>query len=309
MMEQSSTEREEEAARRGLLEIDRATFREGFNRRPFVIRHHLAGHPLFTLTRLIELARTLPHDCIRYGAGDLPVSSGLYGGPPTGLSIEETIRQIEERNSWLVLKFVERDSAYRELLDVCLDEIQTFSEPLEPGMYGRAGFIFISSPSSITPYHLDPEYNFLLQIRGRKSINIFDAEDRSVLSEQELEKYFLAADKYNLSYRDEYQSRAAVYELSGGEGLHFPVTAPHWVKNGEEVSVSFSITFRTPVADRRARIYDLNGRLRRYGVEPTPYGRSALRDAAKLYAARAWGLAGRITRRTIFRFLWNERPA
>ena len=32
----------------------------------------------------------------------------------------------------------------------------------------REAFIFISSPNTVTPYHMDPEYNFLLQIRGTK---------------------------------------------------------------------------------------------------------------------------------------------
>ncbi|HEX2489704.1 MAG TPA: hypothetical protein VHR27_09880, partial [Blastocatellia bacterium] len=40
----------------GLLDIDGETFRAGFNRAPFLIRHHLADHPLFSLRRLIELA-------------------------------------------------------------------------------------------------------------------------------------------------------------------------------------------------------------------------------------------------------------
>ena len=31
----------------GLLEIDGETFRSSFNRAPFLIRHHLADHPLF----------------------------------------------------------------------------------------------------------------------------------------------------------------------------------------------------------------------------------------------------------------------
>jgi hypothetical protein len=35
----------------GLLELDAATFRSRYNRRPFEFGHGLAGHPLFTLPR------------------------------------------------------------------------------------------------------------------------------------------------------------------------------------------------------------------------------------------------------------------
>ena len=45
-------------------------------------------------------------------------------------------------------------------------------------MFRREGFIFISSPGSITPFHMDPEYNFLLQIRGEKQISIWGGKDR-----------------------------------------------------------------------------------------------------------------------------------
>lgn len=299
MLEQiEEREVEVKAAPSNLLEIEAGTFRENFNRQPFLIRHHLADHPLFTLPRLIELSRRLPADCVRSNAGNISVNQGLYGGPSTGLSVEEMLRRIEECSAWLVLKFVEQDAEYNELLNGCLDEIQTLADPFDPGMYARAGFIFVSSPASVTPYHLDPEYNFLLQVRGTKTVNMFDVTDRSIMSDQELEQYFTNTAKYNLSFKDEYQPKAKVFELEPGLGLHFPVTAPHWVKNGSEVSVSFSITFRTPRADQRERIYDLNGRLRRIGLKPTPYGQSAGRDTAKLYASRAIGLARRFTRRS-----------
>ena len=66
--------------------------------------------------------------------------------PRNGLSIEETIRRIEECRSWLVLKYVERDPEYRELLDRCVDEVQALCDPPLPGIDQREAFIFISSP-------------------------------------------------------------------------------------------------------------------------------------------------------------------
>ncbi len=153
-----------------LLELDRETFLSKLNREPFVVGHHLADHPLFALPRLVDLARRLPAEHVSYNSGDVPVTTGLYKGPQTGLSIEETIRQIEECRSWMVLKFVEDDPEYRQLLDGCLDEVRSLSESVAPGMRKRQGFIFISSASSITPYHMDPEYNFLLQVRGKKRV-------------------------------------------------------------------------------------------------------------------------------------------
>jgi hypothetical protein len=266
-----------------LLKLDQETFRIHFNRRPFTIVHHLVGHPLFALPRLIELSRSLPPEDVEYNAGNLPVNMDPKLTPRTGLSIEETIRRIEDCGSWLVMKWVERDPEYRALLDRCLDEIEAFSEPLFPGMRQREAFIFISSPLSVTPYHFDQEYNFLLQVRGAKTFHVFD---RSCATEIDREDRFSGAHR-NFPYKEEYQKKATTFELQPGSGVHVPVAAPHWIQNGNGVSISFSITFRTPSSDRENFLYRVNRYLRRFGLSPTPVGQSPLRDSAKFYAFQA----------------------
>src|SRR5262249_27574504 len=74
------------------------------------------------------------------------------------------------------------------------------------------------------------------------------------------------------------------------------VTWPHWVKNGREVSVSFSITFRTASSDRREVLYHVNERLGRLGIRLPPVGRSKLADDAKYHAFRAMAPARRLLR-------------
>lgn len=269
-----------------LLQMEEHTFRENFNRRPFLIRHNLCDHPLFVLPRLIELSQKLPAEQVEYNAGDLPVAQDPSCTPQTGLSIEETIRRIEECQSWLVMKNVEYDEEYRALRDDCLDSMRPFSEPLAPGMRHREAFIFISSPNSVTPFHVDPEYNFLLQIRGCKQVTMFDAQDRSVVADVDLERYFGGGHR-NLIYDESLNERAIVTALRPGFGLHFPVMAPHWVKNGPAVSVSFSITFRNPDSDRREILHRINHRMRKIGLKPSPVGRSPFCDGVKFFAFRS----------------------
>ncbi|MEW6126330.1 MAG: cupin-like domain-containing protein [Acidobacteriota bacterium] len=270
---------------RNLLEINQAEFRENFNRQSFFIRHYLTGQQLFELPRLIELAKQLPAEFVEYNTGTIPINQDPTLTPQNGLSVEETIRRIEACRSWLVLKYVETAPEYKKLLDDCLDEIKPFSEPLAPGMRKREGFIFITSPGSVTPYHIDPEYNFLLQIRGNKTMSVWNPADRAVLSEQELEQY-LSGGHRNLVYKDEYQAKAKEYHLTPGMGLHVPVTAPHWVQNGDAVSVSFSITFRNPASDRRNLIYTTNAYLRKRGLNPKPFNESRWRDEIKFNSYR-----------------------
>lgn len=268
-----------------LLDLDAAEFAAKIDREPFFIVHRLCEHPLFELPRLVELLRSLPEGSIEYNAGDFPMSIDLKLTPRNGLSPEETIRRIEECKSWMVLKDVQQDPAYRELLEECLAEVRPHSEKIVPGMRHTQAFIFVTSPNSVTPYHIDPEHNFLLQVRGSKTVHLFDGRDRSLLREDELE-YFYAVKPRDLNFREENRERAWVNDLQPGYGLHFPVTYPHWVRNHDAVSISFSITFRTPDLERRRTVYTLNYRLRQRGYSPTPFGKLPIVDALKYQSQR-----------------------
>ena len=172
----------------------------------------------------------------------------------------------------MVLKFVERDPAYRELLDHCVDEVLAQSEPRLPGIGERAGVRLHLVAGAVTPYHIDPEHNFLLQIRGWKTMNVFPEADRSLISEQELESFYSGAHR-NLVFQERYQDKAELFRLDPGDGLHVPVTAPHWVQNGDQVSVSWSITFRSALSARRETVYKVNHRLRALRLSPAPSAR------------------------------------
>ncbi|MGN6107038.1 MAG: cupin-like domain-containing protein [Kofleriaceae bacterium] len=272
-----------------LVELDPSRFASDFNRRPFAVRHALADHPAFSLERLVELARRLPPEVVEYNAGDLPLTQDPKRTPHNGLSIEETIQRIHECRSWMVLKRVEIDPEYNRVLDDCLDVVA----PLAPGMRTRRAFVFISSPGSVTPYHIDHEYNFLLQIRGQKSMSLFDP---AVLSEQEIERFYRGEHR-NLVLSEARAHEARTFELRPGDGVHVPVNAPHYVVNGPEASVSFSITFRTPEGDRRSAVYQVNDRLRSLGLSPRPVGSAPLVDRAKYLGYALYDRAKRRLRR------------
>jgi hypothetical protein len=281
------SEAQEGGMSEALIGIDREVFAAYFDQKPFHVRHGLSGHPLFALERLMELARRLPDEFVEYNAGALPVGVRPEETPRTGLSPAETVRRIAECGSWMVLKRVEQDPGYAALLDRCLDEVAAQAGAAVPPMKERQGFIFLSSPNAVTPFHLDPEHNFLLQIRGSKSVSVWDRADRLVLPETELEKFYDAFEHRNLRWRDVFQTTAWVVPLKPGQGLHFPVAVPHWVQNGPEVSISFSITFRSDASERRALVYRANAKLRRLGFSPRPPGRSILLDSTKSAAFSA----------------------
>lgn len=279
-----------------LTDLDRSVFEARFNRAPFMIGHNLASHRLFELSRLIELSQFLPEQSVEYNSGDVPVSQDPNLTPRNGLSIAETIARIEQCKSWMVLKNVEQDPEYRDVLYDCLDEMRPMVDQVAPGMRVRQAFIFISSAGSVTPFHIDPENNFLLQIRGNKHVQLFDVEDRTVMTEEQLEKFFTGAHR-NMPYKPEFENRGIWYVLNPGDGLHFPVAAPHWVKNGSEVSISFSITFQTDSSQRRQSLHRWNNGLRRFGLTPSNVGQRPWVDDLKFAAVRCGRLAKKITGR------------
>ena len=280
-----------------LLTIERADFDAWFGRRPFAVRHELADHPLFAVDRLLELAKALPADRVEYNAGNLPVGLDPAATPMNGLSAEETIRRIAECRSWLVLKNVERDPEYGALLNRCLAEVERLAHPDVGTIDLREAFVFISSPGSVTPFHIDPEWNFLLQVRGEKTIHVFPADDRELVDEDALERFYSGAHR-NLTFAEPFQYKAETFVMAPGEGVHVPVTAPHWVQNGDEVSVSFSITFQTRSSERRGIIYRVNRWLRSHGLRPTPPGRSPWRDGGKYFLYRVGRRLRRLVGRT-----------
>jgi len=155
-------------------------------------------------------------------------------------------------------------------------------------MCEREAAVFVSSPGSVTPYHMDHEINFLLQLRGAQTVSVFNADDAAVLSEEDLEEYFSGPALHrNMRFAEAYQERATVFELCEGQGLHIPTTAPHWVKHGDTVSISFSASFKTRASLARGDVYRMNAVLRQLGVEPLPWNRSPARDRIKHHAYRA----------------------
>lgn len=262
------------------LDIDRAQFDANFPHTPFPVKHRLVDHPLFKIDRLLELAKSLPESHVEYNAGDIPLNMGSQASPRTGLSAEETIRRIQEAKSWMVIKNVEANPDYSALLDECLSQVHDWSEGVVSGMFNKEGFIFLSSPNSKTPFHVDPEHNFLLQIRGSKTVAIFDPHDDAVATNEEIERGLYGGVR-NLTYTPEKEKRAKLFDLTPGKGVHFPVAAPHWVKNGPEVSVSFSITFRSKQSEREEALRHFNLAMRNKGWTPSKLGQSVARDGLK----------------------------
>ena len=264
-------------------DLDR--FRTFYPGRPGKLSHGLAGHKLLTLEALVGLAGRLDRKNVEYNAGDLP-----YGVDPSevshnGLDPQETIRRIEECGSWMVLKNVHTDPAYGKLLEEALSEVAPVIEPVSGEMLTRVGFIFVSSPGAVTPFHLDPEHNILLQISGTKTMMIVPG-DEEVVPHEKHEAYHVGGHR-NVAWNDGYEARGEKFALAPGDAVHVPLMWPHWVKNGPEPSVSFSITWKSRWIYEEADVRGMNHLLRRVGIDPRPPAPFPQRNMSKALAYRA----------------------
>ena len=250
------------------------------------LSHRLDDHPLLTIEALAALAEALPDASVEYNRGDVPL--GVEAKPAAnGLRIGETIRRIETCASWAVLKNVEQAPAYAALVDDLLAELRPRIEATTGAMLKTQGFVFVSSPHAVTPYHFDPEHNVLLQLRGTKTVTTFPAGDAHFAPDEVHETYHTGGGR-ELPWDDRFAQGGSSWPLGPGDALYIPVMAPHHVRNGREVSVSLSITWRSEWSFAEADARALNGLLRRFGLKPRAPGRYPVRNRRKALAWRAW---------------------
>lgn len=263
-----------------IVTIDQATARTRFLKAPFTLKHTLADDPLFTLPRLIALAQSLPRDRIEYNSGKVAIGVKPEDVPKIDKSPEDVIKSIETSNAWMVLKRVESDPAYRHILETFVRQSNLAAGRSASDFSDVQGFIFVSSANATTPFHIDAEENILIQIKGDKFVRTFDNDDRSLVSEEDME---LTPSKHrNLAYEDWFESRATLHALKPGDALHMPYTVPHWVSTGKSYSISMAMTWKTPEVERLNKIRTMNGTLRGFGLAQRPPGASATLDALKV---------------------------
>jgi hypothetical protein len=159
----------------------------------------------------------------------------------------------------------------------------------EEQVFDVRGFIFISAPPSVTPFHIDRENNFWLQVRGRKTLNVWDRFDTEVVARGDVEDFIVYRGLENVRLKDNMLTRSVELDAGPGDGMYFPSTTPHmtrsaagWTRPGDAVAVSIGIVFYTNVTRRDAYIHTVNRVLRRrFGFNPEPPGKSRFIDALK----------------------------
>jgi hypothetical protein len=278
----------------GLMRLHGTGFGEAFRRRqPVEFGHALADHPLLSLEGIADLADALPRDSIIYDTADQALLVP-GGGPPRGALDRpgDVIRHLDENRSWFTLLNIEQHPAYAGLMNACLDEVEPNIAGRGVDMRNRVGFVFVSSPNSITPAHFDIEHSLIMQVRGQKRLT-FGRFETPETERHEVVRYWDGSHGRIEALPPEF----AAFDLTPGVGVYIPPVTPHWVRNGDAVSISVTLTFFTPDTDRESLVQAFNARLRRLHRSPRWPGESPLVDRAKVAAMRAYALRRHLRRR------------
>lgn len=258
-----------------------------FDQRSFRFEHDLLNRSELSFESLREVVLSLPSDQVFFSRADLKIDANFdraHVDYATGLSLESTLRDMATSNSYVMVRQPDSHPRLRPVLELMMSELRDFVHEA----HGRVGspqdvfhdpmlYLFISSPNSVTPFHVDRYSTLLFQLQGEKDVMIWDRYDRETVTDEELEFLFGLPHIKNPVYKGKDTRQPDTVHLVRGQGVHIPFTSPHWVKNGPEVSVSVSFIFQTPPSVKQADAHRFNFHLRRLASKlpvplPLPFG-------------------------------------
>jgi hypothetical protein len=235
---------------------------------PVSVRHRLDTHELFSFEALADLIERYPR--AQYAL----VHMGAQGGPRTwregeigGLSGADVIAAIRAGRMWLNMRNVGSvDARYREVLDEIFEEVRERVPGYET--YNRTSGILISSPKAQVYYHCDLPGQSLWQIHGKKRVYVYPNR-APFLTPEQLETIALTEVEVNMAYDPAYDREATMFEIGGGEMLHWPLNAPHRVENLDTLNVSMTTEYWTQ-AIRRRQMLNVGNAILRTKLKVTP---------------------------------------
>lgn len=259
----------------------------------FKFNHRLLGHPSLSLENLARVLPELPTGRVEYSKGLLDINDDFektLKDPACKFSLEETIESIRTSNSYIMVNHPDTHPSFAPIKRQLVEDVEKImrrlgigNEAIDPRL-----FLFIASPNSVTPFHIDRYSNFLMQFRGSKQVSVFPQWDERAVTAKHHEAYMAYAST-KLPFNDEVDALGTRFDFKPGEAIHIPFLAGHHVRNGsEDVSISMAIFFNTEQNNAWRKALRFNGIsrhvLNKVGMTPARVGKQAWRDKAK-----AWG--------------------
>lgn len=262
-------------------------------RTPTTFEHAMMSHPSLTLDAVAALAQELGPESISAERATKPlVTEETDFVSVDGESIADQVRQLAANDSWFTLLNIEKVPAYAALVDHVLDAVASSAGMRPESLRRRMGFVFASSPGSVTSAHFDIEHSLLLQLDGHRTLGFgrfADDEDR----ERQVRRYWAGESFGRL---DTMPEQVAEHTLAPGKAVYIPPYTPHWITNGDSTSLSLTVSFFNRSNEDESLVQAFNHKARKLGLDPPPYGQRARSDRAKSGLMRVYGAAKRRVR-------------
>ena len=259
------------------------------------VEHDFSSHPALQFDSLRQLALRLHAKSpslvkfIEPGAkldSEFVLASKSYDGR----TIDEVFDTLDTPGTWIAIYKAQTDPEFRAVVNEVIDSARHLLHGPDSRIVDVDAFVFISKAPSLTPFHIDRENNFLLQIHGSKHLSVWNPDDRKAVSEEAVEDWIYLRSLENVKFSEDKLSHAAYDEnLKAGEGIFMPSTSAHMTRTEtgsveDAVSVTIGFVFYTATTKKHANIYAFNAIIRRLGLTPTPPGKSFALDTCKYMA-------------------------
>jgi hypothetical protein len=286
------------------MEYDNEAIRKSFDHQPMGFTHNLHTLDLFKPDSLLAVAEKFgnsPRDYFIAGGAPTP-GTKFYAVPNGGYKPVEALENLDRLSCRILLKRPENhDPRFRELMEVLFGQvIESLGTVRRDRVQRLESAIFISSCSTTTPVHFDPEVGFFSQIEGEKFYHVYPPD---ATRETEMERFYVRGrvdiGQVDLSGLD--PAREHVFPLVPGKGFHQPQNSPHWVQTGSSRSVSYTFVFQTDTSRAMGRTRAFNYCLRKMGIPPSAPGIHPMADAVKagtMRAAKPIQFLGRVINKT-----------
>ncbi len=185
-----------------------------------------------------------------------------FQGDINNLSGKQVLEAVRKGRFWLQIRRMDLHAPeYQNLVNKGLEQVGQMNPHMKSTKHSPS--LLISSPMARVLFHVDMGLNVLWHMRGQKRVWLYEAENETQFSEEDLEGIVLGETEEDMLFDPEWDTEAQSIILQPGQALTWPFLSPHRVDNLDEMNVSIASDFLNAHVRKRLRVAYANGILRR----------------------------------------------
>lgn len=255
----------------------------------FEFSHNLSTHSSFEIENIKKLITDLPRYKVVISSDNAELKTdfeSILVNNKGDMDLDGVFSNLKNSQSYIALSGFENHELFKKIHDDIVHDIKKMLKKSKRNDFvtGATFWMFIASPKIVTPFHFDRFSNFILQIKGEKTLAVFPHFRDDLIPQVECEKYS-DGEKVKTLWKEEIDSEAKKYHFKASQAVHIPYTSGHYVQNGQEdISITLSIFFHTKQTLRWSRAHRFNNRIRKLGLKPNLIRPGSVTSFAKAMA-------------------------